>query len=98
MAGWNRKLVELDSGATATGQGCRPGGPLVRRDRCGDAVAAGNVARRRRADARARFFGQEREGGRAGDQFTGRLAGAVATDLLAHPPAGPGKETAGSGV
>ena len=44
------------------------------------------------------FATQQRQGGGAGDQFAGRLAGAVAPDLSADPAARGGKETAGAGV
>ncbi len=51
-----------------------------------------------RENARKGVRDQERAGGRAGHQFARRLAGAVAPDLFAHPPARPREEPAGDGV
>src|SRR6266404_3444507 len=49
-------------------------GPAIGRNWGGDAAAAGHVAFRCRPHARARFRGEECQGGGAGDQFAGQLA------------------------
>src|SRR6266404_5422931 len=73
-------------------------GPAIGRNWGGDAAAAGHVAFRCRPHARARFRGEECQGGGAGDQFAGRLAGAVAPDLPADQATRRRKDIAGAGV
>src|ERR1700694_659678 len=63
MAGTDRQVHGMGSGASAARNRRRTGGPAVRLDRCGDAAAAGHVAGRRRQDARARLRDEECQGG-----------------------------------
>src|SRR3979411_1632998 len=98
MARPGRQADGIDSRSSAPWSRRGACGPTVRPDRCGDAAAAGHVARRRRQNARARLRDEECQSRGAGDQFARRFAGAVAPDLLTDSATRRGKETAGAGV
>src|SRR5437879_1923736 len=96
MAEPDRQDDGMDSGTFAPWSRCRACGAPVRLDRCGDAVAAGDVAGRCRQNTRARLLDEECKSGGAGDQFARRFAGAVAPNLLADAGAFWGKVVVGT--